>query len=153
MTAEQERALLPCPFCGPGESVVSLYFDDMSQRYRVGCGRCGASTGIHPRDKTEAPAIEAWNRRAALQSQPIALLAKKHTGMMVDYTGMIGQAREALKHGERSPAIAEMLSQLARHLKELGEGWYSGDTAVVDEFLQLYCVEDDARRRIEGEGT
>ena len=67
---EQERAeLLPCPFCGPGESVVSTYIDDVAQRYRVGCGRCGASTGIHPRDKTEAPAIEAWNRRAALQSQ------------------------------------------------------------------------------------
>lgn len=93
-----------------------------------------------------------WGYQAALQSQSVALLAKKHTGMMVDYTGLIGQARSALKHGERSPALAEMLNQLARHIKELGEGWYSGDTAVVDEFLQLYCVEDDARRRIEGDG-
>ena len=55
--------LLPCPFCGPGESVVECYYDDSAFRYRVGCGRCGASSGIHPRDKTRAPAIAAWNRR------------------------------------------------------------------------------------------
>lgn len=55
--------LLPCPFCGPGQSIVSLWHDDMAQRWRVGCGRCGASSGISPRDKTEAPAIAAWNNR------------------------------------------------------------------------------------------
>lgn len=56
--------LKPCPFCGPGGSVVSIYFDDSSRRYRVGCGACGCATGIHPRDKTPAPAIAAWNNRA-----------------------------------------------------------------------------------------
>ena len=55
--------LKPCPHCGPGGSVVSVYFDDNSRRYRVGCGACGCATGIHPRDKTPAPAIAAWNRR------------------------------------------------------------------------------------------
>ena len=58
-------ALLPCPFCGPGESIVEPWHDDVAKRWRVGCGRCGCSTGISPRDKTKAPAIEAWNRRAA----------------------------------------------------------------------------------------
>jgi len=62
--APQRVELLPCPFCGPGQSQISVYFDDMAQRYRVGCGRCGCSTGIHPSDKTEAPAIAVWNRRA-----------------------------------------------------------------------------------------
>lgn len=56
--------LLPCPFCGPGQSQVDLWFDDVAKRYRVGCGRCGCSTGIDPRDKTEAPAIANWNKRA-----------------------------------------------------------------------------------------
>jgi Lar family restriction alleviation protein len=66
MTADDVRArLLPCPFCGPGESVVDAVFDDVTQRWRVYCGRCGCSTGIHPRDRTQAPAIAAWNRRAA----------------------------------------------------------------------------------------
>lgn len=57
--------LLPCPFCGPGQSVVSAWLDDVSNRWRVGCGRCGCSTGIHTRDESEAPAIAAWNRRAS----------------------------------------------------------------------------------------
>lgn len=56
--------LLPCPFCGPGQSEVDLWFDEVAHRWRVGCGRCGCSTGISPRDKTEAPAIAAWNTRA-----------------------------------------------------------------------------------------
>lgn len=56
-------ALLHCPFCGPGESHVDLWFDDCSKRWRVGCGRCGCSTGTHPTDRTPAPAVAAWNRR------------------------------------------------------------------------------------------
>lgn len=52
-----------CPFCGPGNSIASLWLDDVARRWRVGCGACGASTGIHPRDKTPRAAIEAWNRR------------------------------------------------------------------------------------------
>ena len=55
--------LLPCPFCGPGNSCVDLWHDDVAKRWRVGCGACGCSTGTSPRDKTQAPAIEAWNRR------------------------------------------------------------------------------------------
>lgn len=64
VTHNPAEALLPCPFCGPGQSHVDLWHDDVSKRWRVGCGRCGCSTGISPRDKTEAPAIAAWNKRA-----------------------------------------------------------------------------------------
>lgn len=151
MNTRHERAeLLPCPFCG-GEA----HFDSDDDGWNwIECGDCRVATNhrTSAMDDCRPLLAEAWNRRAGLQSPPVALLAKKHTGMMVDYMGLIGQARSALKRGERSPALAELLHQLARHIKELGEGWYSGDTAVVDEFLQLYCVEDDARRRIEGEG-
>lgn len=76
---------------------------------------------------------------------PVLRLASKHTGMTVDYSGLIGQARDALMRGEAGPALAEMLRQLAVHLTELGRRWYEGDIAVVDEFLQLYCIESDAR--------
>ena len=71
-----------------------------------------------------------------------ALLASSHTGMRVDYRGLLRQARETLGAGS---ALAEMLRQLQEHLLELGQRWYSGDTAVVDELLQLYCVEPAAR--------
>lgn len=40
---------LYCPFCGPGNSIVEAYYDDVAHRYRVGCGRCGASSGTSPR--------------------------------------------------------------------------------------------------------
>ena len=74
----EPSALLPCPFCGPGQSIVSLWFDDVSKRWRVGCGRCGCSTGTSPRDKTQAPAIAAWNTRAAPapQGEPVAWMLR-----------------------------------------------------------------------------
>jgi hypothetical protein len=67
MTAQHKsgEGLEACPFCGPGESKVDLWHDDVARRWRVGCGRCGASTGTSPRDKTQAPAITAWNTRAS----------------------------------------------------------------------------------------
>jgi hypothetical protein len=76
---------------------------------------------------------------------PPSLLAADHRGMRVDYSGLLKQAIDALKHGSKEAALAEMLSQLKDHLTELGRRWYAGDTAVVDELLQLYCVEKDAR--------
>ncbi|CUI26467.1 hypothetical protein [Achromobacter xylosoxidans] len=72
----------------------------------------------------------------------LARLAEPHTGMRVDYQGLLRQAREGLHN---SPGLAEMLRQLQGHLRELGQRWYAGDTAVVDELLQLYCVESNAR--------
>lgn len=60
--------LLPCPFCGPGQSMVDPWFDDVSKRWTVGCGRCGASSGrsIHAEGSKEA-AIKSWNTRAPAQ--------------------------------------------------------------------------------------
>jgi len=75
--------------------------------------------------------------------QAAGLLAKTHTGMKVDYRGLLGQSRRAL--GRTEGGYAEMLRQLEGHLTELGQRWYAGDTAVVDEILQLYCIEKDAR--------
>lgn len=84
------------------------------------------------------------------QRDAVQLLAENHTGMRVDYHGLFRQSREALR---QSPALAEMLRQFEDHIRELGQRWYAGDTAVVDEILQLYCVEAEARAAIaKGEG-
>lgn len=74
---------------------------------------------------------------------PAPILSADHTGMRVDYSGLLGQCRRALARSE--PGEAEMLRQLQEHLKELGRRYYAGDLPVVDEFLQLYCIEHDAR--------
>ncbi|CAJ0705893.1 hypothetical protein [Ralstonia holmesii] len=73
------------------------------------------------------------------------MLGADHQGMRVDYSGLLKQARAGLR---REPSTAEMLRQLHDHLTELGRRWYAGDTAVVDELLQLYCVEHDAREAL-----
>lgn len=75
---------LPCPFCGPGNSIVEAYYDDWSKRYRVGCGCCGASTGITPRASDDSAAVaiarwntrDGWNARAALDAPPDPELAE-----------------------------------------------------------------------------
>lgn len=86
---------------------------------------------------------------AKIPVETCSLLAKKHTGMRVDYSGMLRQARQGLR---REPALAEMLRQLSDHMKELGSRWYEGDTAVVDEILQLYCVESHRRNALNVSG-
>jgi hypothetical protein len=76
-------------------------------------------------------------------------LTKKHEGMRVDYSGMLGQACRALKRSE--PGKAEILRQLQDHLTEMGKRFYAGDFTVVDEFLQLYCVANEDRERVVAE--
>lgn len=88
--------------------------------------------------------VEEEDRRA------IPFLAADHKGMRVDYCGLLGQTREGLF---KEPALAEMIRQLQDHIAELGRRWYAGDTAVVDELLQLYCVEQDARAAVAARPT
>lgn len=84
---------------------------------------------------------------------PFDLLAADHKGMRVDYSGLLKQSCRALRLGTKELGLAELLSQLHGHMTELGQRWYHGDTAVVDELLQLYAVEDaerDALKKAKG---
>jgi Lar family restriction alleviation protein len=68
--------LLPCPFCGPGQSMVDPWYDDVAKRWSIGCGRCGASSGrsVHAEGSKEA-AIKAWNTRGVgdVAQSPVVL--------------------------------------------------------------------------------
>lgn len=102
-----------------------------------------AQNKVYPADVSAA--IGSMRHLLALidgQADPRVDLAADHTGMRVDYSGLIGSAQRALLD---DPGISEMLRQLCRHLEELGRRWYAGDRKVVDEFLQLYCIESEAR--------
>ena len=81
-------------------------------------------------------------------SAPMQLLANKHQGMKVDYSGLLSKASNALIRGIKEPGLAELLRQLQHHMGELGSRYYVGDTAVVDELLQLYCISTDARQAL-----
>ena len=66
-------------------------------------------------------------------------LAKKHTGMRVDHSGILGRIAGGCKVRDDQRWC---LGELDKHLEEMAERFYSGDIAAVDEFLQLWCLDD-----------
>lgn len=68
-------------------------------------------------------------------------LAKKHTGMRVDHSGILGRIAKGCKVRQDQRWI---LGQMDEHLEEMAKRFYAGEISAVDEFLQLYCL-DDAR--------
>lgn len=97
--------------------------------------------------KSAAPATaDSLATATGLPAQAVKLLAADHSGMKVDYRGLFSQVQRAIKRTD--PGYAEMIRQLEGHLQELGQRWYAGDTNVVDEILQLYCIERDVRKTV-----
>jgi hypothetical protein len=69
------------------------------------------------------------------------LLGPKHVGMRISASGVIRNAMDAMANREGCEVDRFMLSELERHLCELGIRFYSGNVMVVDEFLQLYALD------------
>tara|TARA_R110001606_G_scaffold131790_1_gene267770 strand:+ start:149 stop:982 length:834 start_codon:yes stop_codon:yes gene_type:complete len=69
-------------------------------------------------------------------------LAANHNGMRIDASGVLGRVGGQLKLGAR-----EML----KHLEQMAEQFYAGDLTAVDEFLQLFCL-DQKRPAQQSEG-
>ena len=72
--------------------------------------------------------VRNYAREAVLRDRAAAphILGPLHTGMRVDYSGLLGQARRALANRGDS-GLAELLRQLEGHLEELGRRWFAGD--------------------------
>lgn len=69
-----------------------------------------------------------------------ALLGATHTGMKVSAAGILGRIRDGRYHYGLKYGCGVMLD----HLEQMSARFYAGDPRAVDEFLQLYCL-DDAR--------
>lgn len=69
----------------------------------------------------------------------IAGLGPKHTGCRISAPGILGRIRDGWKldNGMRY-ATGEML----KHLEDTAKRFYAGDTKAIDEFLQLYCLDE-----------
>lgn len=67
------------------------------------------------------------------------LLADKHTGMKISAAGILGRIRDGRYYKELNFGCGEML----RHLEEMANRFYAGDPKAVDEFLQLYDLDDN----------
>lgn len=63
-----------------------------------------------------------------------------------DHAGMRCNGRRILC--EAGQGYTFMRREMARHLNELAERYYAGDTAAVDEFLQLYCFGEKQRKSL-----
>lgn len=72
-----------------------------------------------------------WHLAVTSQTRPP--LGKKHTGMCISAAGLLRRVRGQLKFG----ALA-----MLEHLNEMSIRYYGGDIAAVDEFLQLYCLDE-----------
>lgn len=68
------------------------------------------------------------------------LMAPKHNGMKISAVGLLRNAKNALPKDASGEKWS--LNELSEHLQELGNRFYSGDVKVVDEFLQLYCLDN-----------
>ncbi|WP_043316627.1 hypothetical protein [Microbulbifer sp. HZ11] len=60
-------------------------------------------------------------------------LAKDHEGMRISASGILHRVGGHIKFGAR---------QMCEHLEEMGRRYYAGEVSVVDEFLQLYCLDE-----------
>ena len=86
-------------------------------------------------NKPEAGRAKIPVQRLVMQK----ILAEKHTGMMVSCSGLLGRIADGCKV---RPDQRYMLGEMYRHLQETAERFYSGDVKAVDEFFQLYCLDE-----------
>lgn len=73
-----------------------------------------------------------------IESHPSTPLAKKHKGMRVSANGVMGRIRD----GSSDSGVRHMCGVMLKHLEEMAARYYAGDLAAVDEFLQLYCLDE-----------
>ena len=69
----------------------------------------------------------------------IVPLAPKHQSLRVSADGMLGRIADGRRQdkGQRY-----MVAEFLKHLHTMADAYYAGRAAVVDEFCQLYCLDD-----------
>lgn len=65
MSDIDNEKLKHCPFCGKGNSKVTIYENELTSNLKsvwwiVGCGACGSHSGT---SKDKQKVIDNWNRR------------------------------------------------------------------------------------------
>jgi hypothetical protein len=66
-------------------------------------------------------------------------LAEKHTGSRISAHGILGRISDGRYFKELNFGCGTLL----RHLEQMASRFYAGDVKAVDEFLQLYDLDDE----------
>lgn len=68
------------------------------------------------------------------------LLGPKYTKMKVSANGTLGRIE---KGWEVDALMRYTIGEMLSNLKEMSKRFYDGDVKAVDEFLQLYCLDEN----------
>ena len=81
---------------------------------------------------------EEQNTQAAKPSELSALLGATHAGMKISASGILGR----ISAGRYYKGLDYGCGVMLNHLQQMADRFYAGDAKAVDEFLQLYCLDD-----------
>ena len=63
-------------------------------------------------------------------------------GMKVSMSGLLTRVAGSINQTVAYPDYSYSITELLKHLQQTGEAFYSGNLEVVDEFFQLYCLDE-----------
>lgn len=63
-------------------------------------------------------------------------------GMKVSMSGLLKRVASSIGQTVSYPDYAYSITELLKHLEQTGKAFYSGDMETVDEFFQLYCLDE-----------
>lgn len=69
-------------------------------------------------------------------------LSLKHTGFRISAKGVLGRIRD---NHQITSSLRYACGEMLNHLEELGKRFYAGDIKAIDEFLQLYSLDNDRK--------
>lgn len=118
------------------------------QTYNPACGMTVCVSGGQYVETKDYLAEKARADAAERDAAAVAL-TRDHDGMKLTAAGLITRCANLVEGTRDGAALGygwALRDQLLVHLEELAARYYAGDAAVVDEFLQLYCLGCLARR-------
>ena len=67
--------------------------------------------------------------------------------MKLDICNALRQISSELRPSGIRTGHRYVIEEFSKHLRELGTRYSAGDTTVVDEFIDLYCLRPDAKEK------
>ena len=93
-----------------------------------------------PESNENVKSAEFKDATAPAGSDSSDLLGPKHKGMRISAAGLLGRISRG---GKVDKGQRYVLGVMLQHLEATARRFYAGDVKAIDEFLQLYCLDDN----------